>query len=118
MEMLMDYHMLFIAVSFCMLFLTFAFFFIIKTNESFIGGMLTAVINWTLCILNSLGFFAIGIIGIDSSGNATITSHYEMYPVYAVFFMLYWFNTVLLIYGAMMLIKNPWKAGEAGIVVE
>lgn len=113
MEVLMDYHLFFMAVAFCLLLITFVFIYIIKTKESIIGGMLLAGINYVICLICSLGFFGIGIIGIDSSGAASITANHDMYSFYAIFFMLYWLNIVLMIYCAMLLLKNPCMLDKA-----
>lgn len=110
----MDYHLFFMAVSFCLLFLTVFLLFIDNTKEKTMAGAVIAGINYLVCMICSFGFFGIGIIGIDGVGSAVITAHHDMMVFYSFFFMLYWLNIVFIFYCYWLWVRNPWDIGNVG----
>lgn len=114
MEILQDYHLLFIGVSFAMLFISILFLFVNNTKEKMFGALILCGLNYVLCIFNSYGFFRIGIVGYSADTSIVVNAYEEMFPVYAVFFLLYWINILLIFYCWWLWVRNPWKIGETG----
>jgi hypothetical protein len=114
MEVIMDYHLFFMAVAWGLFIFTIVLLFINNTKEQTIAAMILCGLNYVICMICSLGFFGIGIPGIDSSGNAVITAHHDMMAFYTIFFLLYWINIVFLFYCYWMWTRNPWTINETG----
>ena len=114
MEMIMEYHLVFIVISVIFLLYAFRLLFQENTKENTIAAVIICAMNYVLCMINSYGFFGIGIIGIDSDGVAVITANHDMYSIYAFFFMLYWVNIVFIFYAYWLWVRNPWRIGETG----
>lgn len=98
MEMLIDYHLIFIAISFVMLFITVFLIIDDPTKERLWFAVFFAGINYILCLIISLGFFGIGIVGYTTSGTTPVTLYSEMFPIYALFFLLHIVNAALIFY--------------------
>ena len=95
--MLMDYHLLFMGISFCILFFTIYLIFLDeKTKEGIMAAMFLCAFNWLLCLIISFGFFAIGIIGYSTDGSIDVTSYTDMFYVFSIFFVLQFANVVLM----------------------
>ena len=114
MEILQDYHILFIAISFMLLIITITFLFVNNTKEKTIAAMIMSGINYIICIFNSFGFFRIGIVGYIGDGTISVNEYIEMYPVFAIFLLLYWVNVVFLFYCYWLWVRNPWRINELG----
>jgi len=98
MEILADYHLLFIAIAFVMLFITIFLIIDDPTKERLLFAAILAGINYVICLLISLGFFGIGIVGYTTSGTTPVSQYLDMYPIYALFFFLHIVNVVLIYY--------------------
>ena len=95
--MLMDYHIFFMAMSFCLLIFTVYLIFLDeKTKQGIMAAMFLCGFNWLLCLTISFGFFGIGIIGYGTDGSIEITPYADMFYVFAIFFMLQFANVVLM----------------------
>lgn len=114
MEMLMDYHLVFIVIAFMLLLFTVLLLVVDNTKEKTIFAMILSGVNYLICLINSLGFFAIGIIGYSSDGTVTINPNYDMYGLYAIFFLLHMVNIVLIYYCYWLWVRNPWTINETG----
>ncbi len=109
MEILMDYHILFIVLSFCLLFISvFLIFIDKKTKEGLMAAIFLCGLNWVLCILNSLGFFGIGLIGYNTDGTTSVTMYTDMFPLFAIFFVLQYANVVLIFMCWYYWAKKAW----------
>lgn len=109
MEMLMDYHLLFIVIAIVLLILTIFFIFVENTKQTTIAAMLLAAINYLLCLIVSFGFFSIGLLGADSTGTVLLTAYHEMYAFYGFFFLLHFLNIVLIFYCYYIWAKDIWN---------
>jgi len=115
MEILMDYHLLFMTISIILFVLTLFFFFIDNNKEKTVAGSICNALNWMICIINVYGFFGIGILGFDTSGNPVITAHHEMMALYVVFYAIYWICTVLFFYAYWLFVRKPWDTKNTGL---
>lgn len=98
MEMIMDYHLMFIGMAFFLLVLTILMLFVLETTkENIIAAWILSGLNMLICQINYLGFFGIGIIGYTTTGGITINLVPNMYPLFAFFILLYFIN-ILFIY--------------------
>jgi len=102
----MDYHLVFMIIS---IFLYFLCFFIIFTkpdkNEYWLVIVLAAT-NIYFSYLTALGFFQIGIIGVDpSTGETIVTGYIEMYQFYMIFFAMLMTNVGIIIYSILNVIR-------------
>jgi len=94
--LLADYHLIFIVISFLMLFFEINYIFIEPYKEGVIAGALLCTINWVLCLINYMNFFAVGLTGSDSDGAVTVTTYSGMYSFFVLFYVLQWINLILI----------------------
>jgi len=107
---LMDYHLVFIVLSFLLIILTAHFLFFETTKESIIAAMIMSGLNFGLCTINYLGFMGIGLLSIDiTTGDPTITTSAEMFPVFAFFFMLHYINIAFLFWCWYKFTRTVWE---------
>ena len=109
MEMLMEYHLLFMVMSFCLLVISILFLIEDNTKEKTMFAMLLCGINIVLCTVCYLGFFGIGILTIQN-GVFTIEIYPGMYPIFGFFWLLYWVNIVFVFYCYYKWVNNPLDA--------
>ena len=95
---LSDYHLIFIIISFLMLFLEIYYIFVEGDKQSVIGGAILAAINWVICLINYMGFFGVGLPGVDSSGDVTVTTYSGMHSYFVLFFAMQWINLIFVLY--------------------
>jgi uncharacterized membrane protein HdeD (DUF308 family) len=77
--------------------------FVIKDDENpklpdrrcVFGSFIVSGLLYLLGLINSQGFFRIGLIGSDG----TVTTYIDMMAYYAFFFLLYWIAIGLIFYG-------------------
>lgn len=113
--LLADYHIVFIIISFFMLFLSLFCIFIEQYKEGIIVGGLLCGINWAICLINYMAFFGVGLPGVDSTGAVTVTTYSGMYSIFALFFALQWVNLILIFvcwYKWMILVHAEDEAKE------
>lgn len=94
--LLADYHIVFIVISFLMLFLELYYIFIEPYKEGIIVGGILCSINWIICLINYMSFFAVGLAGADSDGAVSVTTYSGMYSFFILFFALQWINLILI----------------------
>jgi len=110
MEILMDYHLMFIVIAFVLLILTIIFLFIDPTREKAIGAMLLAGINYLLALINSLSFFGIGLVGYTSEGESVVTALHDMQSFALIFMLFVFVNAGLIFYAYWVLVREPWTS--------
>lgn len=93
---LMDYHIIFIIMSFILLIYVFELVFRENNPRSVIAAMIICALNSILCVIIYLGFFGIGIIGYTTTGTIEANLYEEMYPLFMFFFGMYWINVIFL----------------------
>ena len=113
MDILIDYHLVFIVIVFVLLILTILFLFVAdRTYEIIVAGLLFAGINYILCLICSISFFRIGLVGYTGAGESVITEFPDMQTFYVIFFSLHLLNVALIFYAAMLLARKPWEDFE------
>lgn len=99
MSILMDYHLIFMIVC---IFLYLACIFIIFSKPDIHGYYLVVALassNILFSYMTILGFFSIGLLGIDTgTGAASVTGFDEMAQFYGVFFGFSLINSGMIIY--------------------
>jgi len=95
---LMDYHLVFIVLSFVMLLFTIFFLFDDNTPQKTIAAFIMCALNSVLCLINYLSFFGIGLIGYNAEGTLDVTTYGDMYPLFMYFFGIYWVNILFIFY--------------------
>ena len=108
----MDYHILFIVISFVLLLYVFELIFYENNARSVIAAMLICAINSILCVIIYLSFFGIGIVGYDTSGAVDVTTYSDMYPLFMFFFGMYWINVILIFYCWYRYTYTAWTGKE------
>jgi len=73
--------------------------------------MIVCGINTTVCTINYLGFFGIGIVGYLSSGAIDVTTYADMYHYFIFFFGMYWINVILIFYCWYRNTYTVWTKG-------
>ena len=96
--MLMEYHIVFIIITFILLVYTFELIFRDSTPKSIIAAMIICAINAILCVINYISFFGIGIIGYIGDGTVDVNTFADMYQLFMFFFGMYWINVILIFY--------------------
>jgi len=114
---LMDYHLLFIAVTIVLTLITLLliFFADIKGQEIY-GVMVLCGLNWLLCLISMLGFFGVGIPYYDPVTNEIATDLIpDMYPLFSYFMLIFFLQIVFLYYLSYMHIKQGWDIKETSV---
>lgn len=106
--MLMQYHIVFIIITFLMLFYSIELLFRENTPKNTIAAMIICAINGMLCVINYLSFFGIGIIGYIDDGTINVNTYHEMYSLFIFFFGMYWINMIFIIYGWYKFAYHVW----------
>ena len=114
MEVLMEYHLVLMAMAFVLLLFTVILMFIVKTKEAVFAGIILSAINWLLCLICMYGFFRIGLIGYTPSGTTPINVYTDLTSIHTVFYGLHFLSIAFIYYGYWLWVKNPWKIGETG----
>ena len=95
--LLTDYHLIFIVICFIMLIFQIYFIFIEGDKKTIIGGGILSAINWGIAFICWLSFFGVGIPGVDSSGEVSVTVYSGMHSYFIMFFALQWINFAFII---------------------
>jgi len=109
MEILMDYHLVFIVISFALLILSVLLLTLSPTIEQTLAAMIFTGINYVLCIFNSFAFYRIGLVGYVSDGSIEVNAYEEMYSSYVIFMLLLFINIALFFYGYWIYVRKPWE---------
>lgn len=106
---LMDYHLLFITLSFILFIITILLLFIDPTVEKTSAGLIIIMMNFVLCIFCSMSFYGLALTGQDSAGNVIYTHFYDMQTFSFIFIGLLYINVMLVIYCGYLFWKKPWE---------
>ena len=112
MEFALEYHMLFMFMTFILLILSVLLLFMEVTLEKAIASNIFIMINIVFCLIVSLGFSAIDFYSYDTDGILVHNVSASMYPFTPVYFMIIYINIMLLIYSTYLYIKKPWEQFE------
>lgn len=106
-SILMDYHLLFILISFILLILSIITLFSEKhRKQEFLIPIAFITVNISICIICMLGFFSIDLIGFSTTGGVQLTESNDMWSFYVFYDVLIWVNTFLLFYGLLEFVKQ------------
>jgi len=108
-EVPMDYHILFLAMSFVIFIITIFLFFVDVTLEKAVGGFILCMFNMVLCIVCGFLFTAIDIYGYDTSGNIVHNIHSGMHLLSYIYVIFFYVNMMLMVYGVYIFYKKPWE---------
>lgn len=114
MEVLMEYHLVFMAMSFILLLFTIVLLIVDNTKQKTMFAMILAGLNYLLTLISSFGFFSIGIIGYSPDGSITINANHDMFAFYTIFFLLHLFQVVLIWYCIYLYAKDIWNIDQEG----
>ena len=119
MEIPMDYHLLFLVITFLLLILTIIFLFIDPTVEKTTASVILIILNVIFCVVSAYSFFAIDYYGFDSAGAVVHNSYTAMYPLHVIWWGLTYVNIMLFVYCGYLFWKKPWEHyfGETDDVV-
>lgn len=110
MYILQDYHIIWMIVCIFLYLLCIFIIFSRPTKHELQLMVVLASTNIFFAYLTALGFFQIGILGIDITTGAGIVSGYEdMAQVYMVFFGLALINMGFIVYGILQIVKKNFE---------
>lgn len=112
MEFAMDYHILFMVMSFMLLIMSVLLLFIDTTIEKAVAANIFIMTNIVICSLVALGFGAIDFYSYDSSGTLVHNVSGSMYPFVYIYWILGYVNIMLLFYCIYIYYKKPWEEHE------
>lgn len=112
MEMILDYHIVFMVMSFLLFLVCVVFLVEHPSREKVMFTMLLCGFNIVLTSLCFLGFFGIGVFTIQN-GEFIVEIYPGMYPVFGIFWLLYWINIILLFYCWWKFMRNPLELDQS-----
>lgn len=105
----MDYHILFLAMSFIVFIITIFLIFVETNLEKAVGAMILCMFNIVLCIICGYIFAAVDIYGYDSTGALVHNIESSMHPLIYLYLVMGWINICLMIYCGYLFIRKPWS---------
>lgn len=108
-EIPMNYHILFITISFIIFIITILLLFLQPSFEQTIGAFILSAFNILLSLLIAFMFSGVDLVGFDSTGAVVHNVHGGMHPLALVFMGLIWINIMFMFYGTYLFIKKPWQ---------
>ena len=107
-EVPMDYHLLFLAMSFIVFIITIFLLFVETNFEKTVGAFILCAFNMVLCIICGYLFAAVDIYGYDSTGTIVHNIHSSMHVLSWLYLVLFYVNVMLMFYGTYIFYKKPW----------
>lgn len=108
MDVPMDYHLLFLAMSFVVFIITIFLLFMDTNLEKAVAGMILCAFNMVLNLLCAYIFSAVDLYGFDTSGNVVHNVEGGMYPMSFIYVVLIYLNIMLMVYASYLFIRKPW----------
>ena len=94
---LMDYHLIFMLLTFMLFFGSIVLIWLMNTKQACIVAIFFLGFNQMFCIMTMIGFFSITYIAYDSTTGLNVVNNYtSMYMFYMVFFAMLWLNGLML----------------------
>ena len=109
MEIPMEYHILFMIMSFVLFIVTILLLFIDTTLQKAVAANIFIVFNIALNSIVSLGFSAINLYSFDSSGSLVNNVYSNMHPFIYIYWIFIWVNIMLIFYCVYIYFKKPWE---------
>jgi len=104
----MEYHILFLAMSFVLFIITIFLLFWNVTLEKAVASNITIMFNMVLCIIVALLFSGIDIYGHDTTGAIVHNVISDMHPFAYLYLVMFYVNLMLMFYCIYLFIKKPW----------
>jgi len=108
MEIPIDYHILFLAVSFLLFILAGFLMFIDTTLEKAILAFIFCMFNVILNFLNAFIFSAVDLYGFDTTGAVVHNVYGGMHPLSFIFVVMMYINILFMVYCVYLFIRKPW----------
>ena len=108
MEFLMDYHILFMMMSFILFIIAILLLFVNATLEKAVAANVLLFFNMILNLIVSLGFGGIDLYSWDSTGTLVHNVYSDMYPFIYIYWIFFYISLMLLFYCVYLYIKKPW----------
>lgn len=107
MYMIMDYHLIFVVVSIFVYFVSLVMVFYKPDIDQLYVGIVLAGSNIFFCWPAALGFFQIGLVGMNlTTGNASVSGYEDMANFYMIFFGMFMINIGIIAYGFLNVISK------------
>jgi len=103
-----EYHILFLVMSFVIFIITIFLIFVETTLEKAVGAWVLIMFNLVLCILCGYIFAAVDLYGYDSAGAVVHNIESSMHYLSYIYLVLFYVNFMLLVYCAYLFIRKPW----------
>lgn len=105
----MEYHLIFIIISFIFFLIVMFFLFIEPDFNRAIASFIFCILNGVITAMNALSFFGIGINYVDPNGVFMTEAYHDMYIFSILFVVLFYMNILLLVYCIYLFYKKPWE---------
>jgi len=109
MEIPIDYHLIFIMMSFIFFILIMFLIFIDNDFNKTVAAFILSMFNSVLCIISALSFFSINIFTTDAAGTLVSNPYHDLGIFSIVFVILFYINILLVIYCIYLFYKRPWE---------
>ena len=108
MEVPIDYHILFLAMTFIMFIITIFLLFMETTLEKAVAANILIMFNFVLCMIEAYVFSAVDLYAFDTEGALVHNVYSGMHYFSWLFVVLGYINIMLLVYCVYLYIKKPW----------
>jgi hypothetical protein len=106
---LVDYHLIFILISFFLFILSTLILFFKADTETTTAACVFIFFNIILCILCGTAFHNIDILGYTGEGDITHNVETDLMDLGMVFYALLFVNIMLFVYACYLFISKPWE---------
>lgn len=110
MEVPMDYHLMFMMMSFILLILIGFLLFLEQEFNRTILAFILSFINAILCSITAMAFFGINIMTVDGAGTLINNVYHDLYMLGILFVVLAYVNVLFIFYCIYLFLKKPWEA--------
>ena len=104
-----DYHILFLAMSFIIFILTIILLFVEASFEKAVGAFILCCFNIVLCLLCAFIFSAVDLYGFDTTGATVHNIYGGMNILSIIYVVLIYINILLMVYCGYLFIRKPWE---------
>ena len=102
-----EYHILFLLMSFIFFILTILFLFVNNTFEKTIAANILIAFNLILNFISGYSFNAIDLYGHNTNGTVVHNIYSELYPFTYIYWAFVWVNIMLIFYCIYLYLKKP-----------
>ena len=105
----MEYHLLFLAMSFILFLVTIFLLFLDTTYEKAVAAQILIMFNMVMNIIIALLFSGVDIYGYDTTGAIVHNLIGDMHPFAYLYLVFFYINLMLMFYCVYLFIKKPWE---------